>query len=81
MTNLKPMKMRRTDYANDPYPYTVVSRVRDEKGMPVNGPHTLWESCSSEKMAMVYADHRSNLGYWVDVFLNIAYNTAHNIDD
>jgi hypothetical protein len=68
---LKPMVMRPCD-PKAAYPYTVVSRDRDERGHPVDGRHTLWESCRNEEMAMAYARQRAKEGRWVDVFRNVA---------
>lgn len=74
----KPMKFQEVtgDEAYQFTLFTVVSRVRDDKGMPINGPHTLWETCVTKDEALRCGQMRSDLGYWVDVFQNVEYNTA-----
>ncbi len=58
------------------YRFTVCSRMRDSRGNPINNEHILWESCQTKEHAMAVGQLRNDQGYWVDVFENIAYNTA-----
>jgi hypothetical protein len=77
-TRAEPVAQQIRMSGDETYDYTVVSRLIDDTGFPVNDRHALWESCQGEAMALKYARHRAAEGRWVDVFKNVAHSVTTN---